>query len=162
MELGSSKDCAQQTFNIVKMEVSSFSLFQGDETACCLGKKDKSPGKGVVIDKIYWREEMTFCYQLMKGFKKISRRADTNFINGTKLMSACDITRGRRDGILRAEKIRYIVRDGPMDLQGVWIPFERARRLAIICGFYNTVESLFAYDLEFFYHTYCPSTHTCS
>jgi hypothetical protein len=36
------------------------------------------------------------------------------------------MTRGRRDGILKSERIRHVVKSGPMQLKGVWIPFERA------------------------------------
>ena len=47
-------------------------------------------------------------------------------INGTKLLNVAGMTRGRRDGILKSEKIRHVVKIGPMHLKGVWIPFERA------------------------------------
>src|ERR1700750_1501292 len=47
-------------------------------------------------------------------------------INGTKLLNVAGMTRGRRDGILKLEKTRHIVKIGPMHLKGVWIPFERA------------------------------------
>jgi len=47
-------------------------------------------------------------------------------INGTKLLNVAGMTRGRRDGILKSEKVRHVVKIGPMHLKGVWIPFERA------------------------------------
>ena len=47
-------------------------------------------------------------------------------INGTKLLNVAGMTRGRRDGILKSEKMRHVVKIGPMHLKGVWIPFERA------------------------------------
>jgi protein SOK2 len=47
-------------------------------------------------------------------------------INGTKLLNVAGMTRGRRDGILKSEKIRHVVKIGPMHLKGVWIPFDRA------------------------------------
>jgi protein SOK2 len=47
-------------------------------------------------------------------------------INGTKLLNVAGMTRGRRDGILKSEKIRHVVKIGPMHLKGVWIPYERA------------------------------------
>ena len=65
-------------------------------------------------------------------------------INGTKLLNVAGMTRGRRDGILKSEKTRHVVKIGPMHLKGVWyeatkpsitflaltwknrIPFERA------------------------------------
>jgi hypothetical protein len=47
-------------------------------------------------------------------------------INGTKLLNVAGMTRGRRDGILKAEKQKHVVKIGPMHLKGVWIPFEKA------------------------------------
>ena len=47
-------------------------------------------------------------------------------INGTKLLNVAGMTRGRRDGILKSEKVRHVVKIGPMHLKGVWIPYERA------------------------------------
>lgn len=41
-------------------------------------------------------------------------------INGTKLLNVAGMTRGRRDGILKSEKIRHVVKIGPMHLKGVW------------------------------------------
>ncbi|KAL8697252.1 MAG: hypothetical protein Q9201_007222 [Fulgogasparrea decipioides] len=51
---------------------------------------------------------------------------DNHMINGTKLLNVAGMTRGRRDGILKSEKTRHVVKIGPMHLKGVWIPFERA------------------------------------
>ncbi|KAJ2361964.1 Cell pattern formation-associated protein ust1, partial [Coemansia sp. RSA 2607] len=53
-----------------------------------------------------------------------------NMINGTKLLNVVGMSRGKRDGILKNEKGRRVVKVGPMHLKGVWIPFERARFLA--------------------------------
>jgi len=41
-------------------------------------------------------------------------------INGTKLLNVAKMTRGRRDGILKAEKQKTVVKIGPMHLKGVW------------------------------------------
>lgn len=51
-------------------------------------------------------------------------------INGTKLLNVAGMTRGRRDGILKSEKHRNVVKIGPMHLKGVWIPFDRALEFA--------------------------------
>jgi len=51
-------------------------------------------------------------------------------INGTKLLNVAGMTRGRRDGILKSEKLRHVVKIGPMHLKGVWIPIERALEFA--------------------------------
>jgi len=45
---------------------------------------------------------------------------DNDFINGTKLLNVAGMTRGRRDGILKSEKTRHVVKIGPMHLKGVW------------------------------------------
>lgn len=46
--------------------------------------------------------------------------ADNHMINGTKLLNVAGMTRGRRDGILKSEKQRHVVKIGPMHLKGVW------------------------------------------
>lgn len=46
--------------------------------------------------------------------------ADNNFVNGTKLLNVAGMTRGRRDGLLKSEKMRQVVKIGPMHLKGVW------------------------------------------
>jgi protein SOK2 len=48
---------------------------------------------------------------------------DNHFINGTKLLNVAGMTRGRRDGILKSEKTRHVVKIGPMHLKGVWYVF---------------------------------------
>ena len=49
---------------------------------------------------------------------------DNHMINGTKLLNVAGITRGRRDGIIKAEKLRHVVKVGPMHLKGVWYVME--------------------------------------
>lgn len=51
-------------------------------------------------------------------------------INGIKLLNVVGLTRGRRDGILRMEFTKSIVKVGPTHLKGVWITFERALQIA--------------------------------
>lgn len=50
----------------------------------------------------------------------IQQHTDNHMINGTKLLNVAGMTRGRRDGILKSEKIRHVVKIGPMHLKGVW------------------------------------------
>lgn len=45
---------------------------------------------------------------------------DNCYINGTKLLNVASMTRGRRDGLLKSEKNRKVVKIGPMHLKGVW------------------------------------------
>lgn len=77
-----------------------------------------------------WEDEKTLCYQVEANGISVVRRADNDMVNGTKLLNVTKMTRGRRDGILKAEKIRHVVKIGSMHLKGVWIPFERALAIA--------------------------------
>merc|ERR1712093_638260 len=73
-----------------------------------------------------WEDEGTSCFQVDVKGTCVARREDNHMINGTKLLNVAGMTRGRRDGILKSEKMRHVVKIGPMHLKGVWIPFERA------------------------------------
>lgn len=68
-------------------------------------------------------------------------------INGTKLLNVFNYSRGRRDGILKTEKIRKVVKVGPMPLKGVWISFERAIELASKAGMIDHLFPLFVPDI---------------
>lgn len=76
-----------------------------------------------------WEEQSTLCIQVEVNGIEISRRCDNNMINGTKLLNYAGYSRGRRDGILKHEQVRHVVKVGTMNLKGVWIPFERALEL---------------------------------
>lgn len=52
--------------------------------------------------------------------KRTDTHSDNHMINGTKLLNVAGMTRGRRDGILKSEKMRHVVKIGPMHLKGVW------------------------------------------
>lgn len=91
------------------------------------------------------------CYQVESRGISVSRREDTNFINGTKLLNVAGMTRGRRDGILKSEKVRYVVKIGAMNLKGVWIPFERALELARNEGIVDLLYPLFVKDIKELY-----------
>lgn len=54
--------------------------------------------------------------------------SDNHFINGTKLLNVAGMTRGRRDGILKSEKTRHVVKIGPMHLKGVWYVLGHMRK----------------------------------
>lgn len=75
-------------------------------------------------------EEGSLCFQVDVNGICVARREDNHMINGTKLLNVVGMTRGRRDGILKAEKQKQVVKIGPMHLKGVWIPYERALALA--------------------------------
>lgn len=96
-------------------------------------------------------------------------------INGTKLLNVAGMTRGRRDGILKSEKTRHVVKIGPMHLKGVWyvfripvstclnahfcrIPFERALEFANKEKITEQLYPLFVHDIgALLYH---PSNQT--
>lgn len=99
----------------------------------------------------FWEDENTVCYQVESRGISVSRREDTNFINGTKLLNVAGMTRGRRDGILKSEKVRYVVKIGAMNLKGVWIPFERALELARNEGIVDLLYPLFVKDIKELY-----------
>lgn len=77
-----------------------------------------------------WEDEGTVCFQVEVNGICVARREDNCFINGTKLLNVANMTRGRRDGILKSEKTRTVIKVGPMHLKGVWIPYDRALEFA--------------------------------
>ncbi|WPH00284.1 Cell pattern formation-associated protein stuA [Acrodontium crateriforme] len=77
-----------------------------------------------------WEDEGSLCFQVEAQGVCVARREDNHMINGTKLLNVAGMTRGRRDGILKSEKTRHVVKIGPMHLKGVWIPFDRALEFA--------------------------------
>ena len=88
------------------------------------------------VSATLWEDEGTLCYQIEAGGICVARRdgsytlskccsdayclADNHMVNGTKLLNVAGMTRGRRDGILKSEKSRSVVKIGPMHLKGVW------------------------------------------
>ncbi|KAK6464045.1 transcription regulator HTH, apses-type DNA-binding domain-containing protein, partial [Scheffersomyces coipomensis] len=98
------------------------------------------------IATILWEEANTTCYQVRARGILVSRREDTDYINGTKLLNVIGMTRGKRDGILKTEKVRNVVKVGSMNLKGVWIPFERAYEIARNEGVEEILFPLFVND----------------
>jgi enhanced filamentous growth protein 1 len=47
-------------------------------------------------------------------------KLDNHMVNGTKLLNVVGMSRGKRDGILKNEKGRVVVKVGAMHLKGVW------------------------------------------
>ncbi|KAF9931260.1 hypothetical protein BGZ67_005414 [Mortierella alpina] len=87
-----------------------------------------------------WEDEHTFCYQVDVKGVCVARRADNHMVNGTKLLNVVGMSRGKRDGILKNEKGRVVVKVGAMHLKGVWIPLDRAMHHAKA---HNIEESLY-------------------
>ncbi|KAJ5571744.1 hypothetical protein N7535_005404 [Penicillium sp. DV-2018c] len=88
------------------------------------------PGAKPRVTATLWEDEGSLCYQVEAKGVCVARREDNAMINGTKLLNVAGMTRGRRDGILKSEKLRHVVKIGPMHLKGVWIPYERALEFA--------------------------------
>lgn len=95
-----------------------------------------------------WEDEATLCYQVKANGVSVVRRADNDMVNGTKLLNVTKMTRGKRDGILKAEKVRHVVKIGSMHLKGVWIPFERALLMAEREKIVDALYPLFVRDIE--------------
>ncbi|RKP36555.1 transcription regulator HTH, apses-type DNA-binding domain-containing protein, partial [Dimargaris cristalligena] len=93
-----------------------------------------------------WEDEGTLCYQVDARGYSVARRQDNNMINGTKLLNVVGMSRGKRDGILKNEKGRVVVKVGAMHLKGVWITFTRAQQLATQYKIYEALYPLFVED----------------
>jgi enhanced filamentous growth protein 1 len=83
-----------------------------------------------------WEDEGTLCFQVEAKGICVARREgtfscfictiniiDNNMVNGTKLLNVAGMSRGKRDGILKSEKSRAVVKVGAMHLKGVWYVF---------------------------------------
>lgn len=106
------------------------------------------PGIRPRVTTTMWEDEKTLCYQVDANNVSVVRRADNNMINGTKLLNVAQMTRGRRDSILKLEKVRHVVKIGSMHLKGVWIPFERALAMAQREGIVDLLYPLFVRDIK--------------
>jgi len=73
-------------------------------------------------------------------------QTDNNMINGTKLLNvATQVTRGKRDTILKMEKSRVVVKSGSMHLKGVWSVFDNAFHLIHrFCLTYTSTSAIFS------------------
>ncbi|KAI8343962.1 hypothetical protein BC941DRAFT_464201 [Chlamydoabsidia padenii] len=103
-----------------------------------------------------WEDEGTVCYQVDAKSVCVARRQDNDMINGTKLLNVVGMSRGKRDGILKNEKGRVVVKVGAMHLKGVWITFERAKDLAAKFKITDLLYPLFTDDPSVFL---CPSSN---
>ncbi|RCH91638.1 hypothetical protein CU098_000884, partial [Rhizopus stolonifer] len=93
-----------------------------------------------------WEDEGTICYQVDANGICVARRQDNDMINGTKLLNVAGMSRGKRDGILKNEKGRVVVKVGAMHLKGVWITFARAKLLAAQYKIQEVLYPLFVDD----------------
>ncbi|KAI8988307.1 transcription regulator HTH, apses-type DNA-binding domain-containing protein, partial [Mycotypha africana] len=97
-----------------------------------------------------WEDEGTLCYQVDAKSVCVARRQDNDMINGTKLLNVVGMSRGKRDGILKNEKGRVVVKVGAMHLKGVWITFNRAKDLATKFKIVDILYPLFVEDPSVF------------
>ncbi|KAG0163612.1 Cytochrome c oxidase assembly protein cox15 [Apophysomyces sp. BC1015] len=97
-----------------------------------------------------WEDEGTLCYQVDAKSVCVARRQDNDMINGTKLLNVVGMSRGKRDGILKNEKGRVVVKVGAMHLKGVWITFSRAKDLATKFKIVDLLYPLFVEDPSVF------------
>ncbi|KAF2199513.1 apses-domain-containing protein [Delitschia confertaspora ATCC 74209] len=105
------------------------------------------PGMKPRVTATLWEDEGSLCFQVEAKGVCVARREDNHFINGTKLLNVAGMTRGRRDGILKSEKTRHVVKIGPMHLKGVWIPFDRALEFANKEKITDQLYPLFVHDI---------------
>jgi hypothetical protein len=105
------------------------------------------PGHKPRVTATLWEDEESLCFQVEADGIIVTRREDNHMINGTKLLSLAGMTRGRRDGMLKAEKTRHVVRIAPAHLKGVWVPFERALEFAVNEGIVDRLYPLFVHDI---------------
>lgn len=111
------------------------------------------PGIKPRVTTTLWEDEGTLCFQVEARGICVARREDNNMINGTKLLNVAGMTRGRRDGILKSEKVRHVVKIGTMYLKGVWIPYERALEFSARERIVDLLYPLFVADIKsFLYH----------
>ncbi|KAI9247219.1 hypothetical protein BY458DRAFT_527373 [Sporodiniella umbellata] len=97
-----------------------------------------------------WEDEGTICYQVDAKSVCVARRQDNDMINGTKLLNVVGMSRGKRDGILKNEKGRVVVKVGAMHLKGVWITFNRAKDLATKFKIFDILYPLFVENPSIF------------
>lgn len=104
-----------------------------------------------LIKTAFWEDENTICYQVEVDGILVSRREDNNYINGTKLLNVAGLSRGKRDGMLKLERHKSIVKVGSMNLKGVWLPYARATEIARNLGIKNKLYPLLREDLSDFF-----------
>jgi enhanced filamentous growth protein 1 len=96
--------------------------FQVEAKGVCVARREGMFERVVYSFSFMWFSH-PFCFQMDVSSHEMSSNQsliDNHFINGTKLLNVAGMTRGRRDGILKSEKIRHVVKIGPMHLKGVW------------------------------------------
>lgn len=102
------------------------------------------------LTTVHWQDENIICYQVEANGIAVLRRADNGMVNGTKMLNVTKMTRGKRDGILRGEKGRKVVKYGSIHFKGVWIPLDRAHAIAVKERIDHLLYPLFVNDIQSF------------
>ena len=111
------------------------------------------PGITPRVTTTLWEDENTLCLQVQAKGIYVARRQDNNMINGTKLLNVAGMSRGKRDGILKSEQHRNVIKIGAMHLKGVWITYERALEFANREKIIDLLYPLFVTDMKsYLYH----------
>jgi len=108
------------------------------------------PGTSSNFTTALWKDEGCLCYQVETRGVSVARRDDNRMINGTKLLTLAGMTAARKGVLLRREKTKHVVKLGPTQFNGVWIPFERALELANAEKVVDLLYPLFEHDIESF------------
>lgn len=138
---------------------SSMDICQLDETASTVvpatpriakesSEKDVFDVEARKVFAKYWSTDGIFYYCMKINNVSVCRRSNDSYINGTKLLNAANLTRGRRDGMLKKTKDKFIVRNGIAPLRGVWIPLSVAQDFAKIEGIEDLTYPLLENNLE--------------
>ncbi|KAI7885877.1 hypothetical protein K492DRAFT_233851 [Lichtheimia hyalospora FSU 10163] len=90
---------------------------------------------------------------------RIMRRLDTNYINGTALLTAGGIdTDSERSMILSFEMERRRIPEKKSALHGTWIPLRRAQELAVTCSIQHRLGPFLTDSIESYFPSPLPIT----
>lgn len=80
------------------------------------------------VTATFWKAEDCRVFEVEANGVLVARRGDNDMINGTKLLKAASVPRGRRAATLKGEKRRDVITSGKVRYRGVWYvngqPFE--------------------------------------
>ncbi|ORY55552.1 transcription regulator HTH, apses-type DNA-binding domain-containing protein, partial [Leucosporidium creatinivorum] len=100
------------------------------------------------VTAMMWDDEGVLCYTVLVGDNLIAERADNGWVNSTKMLNIIGLSRGKRDGLLKHEEQRLVIRRGSKQLKGVWLPLPRARHLAESQGITNDIYPILEDNIE--------------
>lgn len=95
-----------------------------------------------------WKDESSPCFEVNAKGVCVARRQDNNMINATQLLNVTGMSKDCSDDILQKEEVVHVVKNGPMHLKGVWLPFDRALDIANKEKITEELYPLFEHDIE--------------